>query len=159
MTPDYIGITSNRLEHSIGVARKCYELAKTEYEMSEEQARKMFLMGFIHDMGYEFTEDSTQHPNVMGSIMDSVSIKDWHEILFAIQTHGKPQKFIGTPEQAILNEADLTVNHTGDSVSFEERCENIRHRYGNQSHQYHNSLQMVEALRDYKARTNAKRPG
>ena len=28
MTPEYIGITSNRLEHSIGVARKCYELAK-----------------------------------------------------------------------------------------------------------------------------------
>ena len=59
MAPEYIGITSNRLEHSIAVARKCYTLAKTEYEMSEEEARKMFLMGFIHDMGYEFTDDST----------------------------------------------------------------------------------------------------
>lgn len=158
MTPEYIGITSNRLEHSIAVARKCYMLAKTEYEMSEEEARKMFLMGFIHDMGYEFANNSTQHPNVMGNILDSMSSKDWHEILFAIQTHGKPQKFIGTPEQAILNEADLTVNHTGETVSFEERCASVRKCYGENSHQYYNSTQMVEALKDYKARNNAQRP-
>lgn len=155
---NYIGISENRLDHTIAVARKCYDLAKNEYDMSETDARKMFLMGFLHDMGYEFSEISEEHPNIMGEILTSFANQEFKDMVFAIQTHGKPYKFLGLPEQAILNEADLTTNHLGESVSFDERCENIRQRYGNQSHQYHNSTQMVEMLKDYKARNNAQRP-
>ena len=151
----YIGITENRLNHTIAVARKCYALAKDEYHMSEEDSRKMFLLGFLHDMGYEFSENTEEHPHVASDILDSLSKQDLKDIVFAVRTHGKPQKFLGTYAQAILNEADLMVNHLGQNVSMEERCEDIRKRYGDTSHQYFNSVQMIEQLQDYKAREKA----
>lgn len=151
----YIGISEHRLDHTIAVARKCYDLAKNEYGMSEMDARKMFLMGFLHDMGYEFSEGTEEHPHVMGDILESLSEQDKNDIVFAIRTHGKPKKFLGTYNQAILNEADLTINHLGEEVSMQERCEDIRKRYGDTSHQYLNSVQMIEQLKDYKAREKA----
>lgn len=151
----YIGISEHRLDHTIAVARKCYDLAKNEYDMSEMDARKMFLMGFLHDMGYEFSENTEEHPGVVSDILNSLSEQNLQDTVFAIRTHGKPQRFIGTYHQAILNEADLTVNHLGQNVSMEERCEDIRKRYGDTSHQYLNSVQMIEQLKDYKAREKA----
>ena len=32
----YIGITENRVKHMLSVARKCYQLAKEKYNMSDE---------------------------------------------------------------------------------------------------------------------------
>lgn len=151
---EYIGISENRMTHIIAVARKCYELAKNEYKMSEENARKMFLMGFIHDFGYEFSESNTEHPGVAVDIISSFNKVEWDQMLFAISTHGNPQKFLGTTYQVILNEADLTIDHIGNTVTQEERCENIKERYGEDSEQYLNVLKMAAKIKNYKEKRN-----
>lgn len=71
-------------------------------------------------------------------------------MMLAVRTHGKPQKFLGLPEQAIPNQTDLTINHLGESASTEEHCEDISKRYGNKSHQYQNLIKVVEMLKGYK---------
>ena len=76
-------------------------------------------------------------------------------MVFAIMTHGKPQRFLGTTYQAILNEADLTVNNKGEAVSMEERCEGIKATYGQESPQYYNAIKMVDKLKDFKTKKEA----
>jgi predicted hydrolase (HD superfamily) len=147
---DTIGITDNRMDHTIAVARKCYDLARQEYGMSEENSRKAFIMGFLHDIGYEFATEASAHPDIAVDILTSFTSIEWDQMIFAIMTHGKPQKFLGTTYQAILNEADLTVNSKGEPVSMEERCEGIKARYGQESIQYCNSVKMIEKIRDFK---------
>lgn len=147
---DTIGITQNRLDHTIAVARKCYDLAKTEYGMSEEDARKVFLMGFLHDVGYEFSTTCPEHPMVVAEIINSFNPIEWDQMVFAIMTHGKPDRFLGTTYQAILNEADLTTSSKGEAVSMEERCSGVKSNYGEESCQYHNAQQMAALLQEFK---------
>lgn len=144
-----IGITDNRLNHIISVARKCYYLAKHKYGMSEIDARKAFLMGFLHDIGYEFATEAPVHPSVAADILNSFNAEEWNELILAVSTHGKPQDFSGTVYQAILNEADLTVNHKGENVTMNERCDDIKSRYGAQSHQYLNAIKMANYIENY----------
>ena len=56
----YIGISDNRLRHSIGVARKAYQIAK-DMGKDEDFCRKMFMLGYIHDIGYEFSKTQSEH--------------------------------------------------------------------------------------------------
>lgn len=46
-------IDNNRLQHIIGVARKCYSIAKS-HGHNEDFCKKMFMLGWCHDIGYEF---------------------------------------------------------------------------------------------------------
>ena len=50
----------DRLNHSIAVARKMIEIGK-EYNLSEEELQDLFLLGFNHDIGYEFGDNSHQY--------------------------------------------------------------------------------------------------
>lgn len=64
----YIGISEDRLHHIIGVARKAYAIAKQRGH-SEEFARKMFMAGWLHDVGYEFSEKQGHHPHESGELV------------------------------------------------------------------------------------------
>lgn len=143
---EYIGISDNRMQHIVAVARKCYKLAKTKHGMNETDAQKAFLMGFLHDIGYEFSEKSTEHPAKGIEMLSSFTNMEWGQMLFAILTHGKPQQYIGTVYQTILNEADLTIDHIGTEVTMEQRCNEIKDNYGEQSTQYLNAVKMKNRL-------------
>ena len=49
----YVGISNDRMKHILGVARQCYKLAKEKYKLSEDDSRKAFMLGYLHDVGYE----------------------------------------------------------------------------------------------------------
>jgi predicted hydrolase (HD superfamily) len=146
MNDKYIGITDNRIKHMLSVARKCYTLAKEKYEMSEEDARKYFMMGLIHDIGYEFIEDRQEHPFVGADILESMTVNDWCNITDAIRHHGKCTQYEYTDADYILNEADLTVDSKGKNVSIEDRLEDIKVRYGEKSRQYKDADEMCKRL-------------
>ena len=44
----------DRLNHSISVARKMVEIGKT-YNLKDNELQELFILGFNHDIGYEFT--------------------------------------------------------------------------------------------------------
>lgn len=59
---------NDRLKHSLAVARKMVEIAKTK-NMNDEEIKICFLIGFNHDIGYEFTENGKNHNIIGGEIL------------------------------------------------------------------------------------------
>ncbi len=138
MQDSYIGISQNRLNHILGVARKCYIISK-RHGFSENFCRKMFMVGWCHDVGYEFSKEQSSHPDVsvqMVSLLLGCDC-DKSNIFTAIKEHGKYQTCQPhNIEWKILNIADLTVNNVGNNVSVYDRLKDIANKYGEASNQY-----------------------
>ena len=142
-------IDENRLKHIIGVARKCYNMAKDEFNMSEEKAREMWLMGFLHDIGYEFSDDtnSNKHP-IIGFDILCIDPEMLSNISYSILNHGETADSWGVADY-ILNLADMTVDSKGNDVTLAERCRDIDERYGRYSTQSCKALNMVSKINAY----------
>ena len=154
---NYIGISEARLHHILGVARKAYKIAK-DMGYDERFCRRCFMLGWIHDVGYEFSENQSDHPDAstellctlgdaFGVIMEFPRSKDgkisssapyneeWVNAVAAIKNHGL---YIEneTAEWKILNMADMQVDSQGNEVSVSQRLDDIKTRYGEHSDQY-----------------------
>lgn len=127
------GITENRLKHSLAVARRCYELTQAK-EYPEDYCRQMFLMGYVHDIGYEFCQDRSEHPKIAADILRSLTYVPT-KMDIAIREHGTFPTALSF-EWRILNEADMTVSSDGRVISAEERLAEIGEKYGFQSETY-----------------------
>lgn len=142
-------ITEDRIKHMLSVARKCYSLAKEEYHLSEEGARVYFVMGLLHDIGYEFCEENSKHPEVGYNILKILFDHPYAfiDIINAIKNHGDPNNI--DPESflnEILNKADLLVDAKGNNVTIEERLSDIGNRYGYDSKNYLDARKMAEIV-------------
>ena len=62
-------ITKDRLQHMLAVARKAQALAEKIRPGDKEYAQDMFLLGLLHDLGYEFTNDPMQHATIGANIL------------------------------------------------------------------------------------------
>ena len=83
------GITDHKIMHMLAVARKCYTLAREKYELSETTARKCFVMGLLHDIGYEFADSAATHPEVGAEMLNSLNVSQICAIVDAVRNHGK----------------------------------------------------------------------
>lgn len=138
MENKYIGISEDRLHHIIGVARKCYSIAKS-MEMPEEFCRRMFVLGWNHDIGYEFSKNKNQHPDVSEEMLKLINItnitNESSKVLHSIRNHGKNTK-TKSLEWKILNMADMTIDSCGNDVGVYARLKDIANRYGESSKDY-----------------------
>lgn len=157
MGQNFIGISEDRLHHILGVARKAYKTAK-DMGYDERFCRRCFMLGWLHDVGYEFSEKQSEHPDVsaellwtlgdaFGAIMEfprdkngkiSSSApynKEWVNAVLAIKNHGLYTEN-ETSEWKILNMADMQVDSHGNEVDVFQRLEDIKTRYGEHSDQY-----------------------
>lgn len=133
----FIGITDDRLHHIIGVARKCYKISKG-LNKPEDFCRRMFMIGWNHDVGYEFSHNKIEHPNISKSLLKLINVNDSNEaniVLDAINTHGELNE-TQTLEWQILNIADMTIDSKGNDVDVQTRLEDIGNRYGKESSDY-----------------------
>ena len=143
------GISVRKMSHMLSVARRCYDIAKDVYHLSEEESRKYFLMGLIHDFGYEFSEETKDHPSIAAEVLKSMTIDDIVSIGDAIKDHGKLYKADHcTKYDLILNQADLEVDSIGNIVTVQERLADIGTWYGENSRQYNNALKTAEFLKE-----------
>ena len=85
-SPKFIGLSDSRLFHMRGVAYKSYDLAREVFNMEEDMARSLFLMGLVHDFAYAFVENQTDHEHEGGRIL-KLSGFNWAEAVF---NHGDP---------------------------------------------------------------------
>lgn len=136
---DYIGISEDRLHHIIGVARKAYKIAK-DMGYEEDFCYKCFMLGWIHDVGYEFSEKQSEHSDISAKMLMFMNEDPFGSDLIkplykAIKEHGKYPTEI-TDEYIILNMADMQVDSKGNEVTVFERLEDIKNRYGEDSNQY-----------------------
>ena len=133
---NYIGISEDRLHHILGVSRKAYSIAK-DMGYGEPFARKMFMLGWNHDVGYEFSEEQTEHADISATMIvylmnnDGVNNKNY----YAIKRHGYYAED-ETVEWKILNMADMLIDSKGNEVTVSQRLDDIKERYGEHSNQY-----------------------
>ena len=134
-------ITQDRLKHCIGVARKLYEMS-IDRGWDVERSKKMFVLGFVHDIGYEFADTQSEHADKGAAVLERCGFRYSSEVMY----HGKVQQDYSSEELYMLNVADFLVGPDGQSVSVEERLEGISQRYGKNSSQYIEAKKLAQQL-------------
>ena len=128
----------NRLKHSIAVARKMVEIAKSK-NMSDEEIKNCFIIGYNHDIGYEFTKNGINHNIIGGEILKNINFKYWKEVYY----HGEINIEYNSVYLDILNQADKYGNYVG----YEKRLEDIKNRYGENSEVYNKCYNLIDIIR------------
>lgn len=132
----------DRLKHSIAVARKMVEIGR-RYNLSEDELQDLFVLGFLHDIGYEFAKNS-YHGHIGGEMLKRNNYKYWEEIYY----HGSLKTQYSSLFLDILNQADMQIDKFGNDVGFDKRLEDIKSRYGEESKVYKDVLKLVSRLRE-----------
>ena len=134
-------LKTTKLNHIINVAR----LMKSSASYVGLEPSKMFILGYLHDIGYEELldgEDASKHGDI-GALMLDPS----YEYLNEVKNHGRPLHQDDSQAMRLLNYADMHVDSTGHYLTFDERLSDIKERYGTNSHQYVNSKEIIDRLR------------
>ena len=131
----------NRLKHSIAVARKMVEIAKSK-NLSDEDIKNCFIIGYNHDIGYEFTKNGNNHNTIGGEILRN-NFKYWREIYY----HGEINVEYKSLYLDILNQADMQIDKYGNDVGYNKRLEDIKNRYGKDSDVYNKCCKIVDKIR------------
>lgn len=165
-----VGIVKERVEHIVWVARRCADIAK-DRGYDEEIQKQAFLMGWNHDIGYEYSIDPETHSKE-GARMIQESLGKQQEIDHSgsvnvlrhlsfcwwkeIQVHGFPKShpnrmIDGKPYESemldILNIADITTMQGGRYCTAQERLEDlIKRGYGPETEKYQNMLELCKEL-------------
>ena len=113
-------ITENRWKHILGVARKAKEFALKMRPKDKKYVEDMFLLGLLHDIGYEFTEGNASH-----AIIGSEIYQYWREVA----KHGDETVANMSDELFILHSADMMTGPGGKEFAFVERLEEIAKRF------------------------------
>lgn len=151
---EYIGISENKLHHILSVARECYRIAKEE-GFNEDFCRKMFMIGWNHDVGYEFSKKSKGHSKISSELIyQMICFKEIYDTPISSKTnhaiyyHGQlpDESLLFNDEWRILNIADLTIDSKGNKVSIDNRLNDIQSRYGKDSEQYNMILDIANKI-------------
>lgn len=135
-------ITESRWQHILGVARKAKEIAEIMRPNDTKFAEDMFLLGMLHDFGYEFCELGPDHGPIGGEILRRSGYKYWREVA----EHSIPEAFSFSDEIFIINCADMIVGPNGEKMTMEERIADIVKRYGKDSPGVEKAKKMAELL-------------
>ena len=132
---------NDRLKHSYAVANKMIELGK-EKSLSEIELQELFLLGYLHDIGYEFGTNEN-HNSIGGNLLKESNYKNWQEVYY----HGIPNSEYKSLYLDILNTADMMIDKYGNDVGFDKRLKDIKSSYGEDSIQYINCVKIINQLR------------
>ena len=135
-------MNENRLKHSLAVARKMVEIA-TKKGMTDEDINNCFIIGFNHDIGYEYSKNGLNHNIIGGELLKDAGFIFWKEIYY----HGVVTDEYESIYLDILNQSDMQIDAFGNDVGYEARLEDIKNRYG-QSDVYNKCLCLVNKIRD-----------
>ena len=133
----------DRLKHSIAVARKMVEIAKSK-NLSEADIKSCFIIGFNHDIGYEFTNNSVKHNQIGGLLLKNSNFKYWKEIYY----HGEINSEYKSILLDILNQADMKIDKYGNDVGYDKRLAEIKNRYGKDSEVYMRCCELVNKIKE-----------
>ena len=133
-------IDKDRLNHSLAVARKMVEIGKS-YNMNEKQLQELFVLGYVHDIGYEY--ENEQHRIIGGDILKQCNYKYWKEVYY----HGEIDCEYSSAYLNILNKADMQVDKFGNDVGYTKRLEDIKGRYGEDSTVYKKVKKLMNLIK------------
>ena len=135
-------ITSSRWQHILAVARRARTLAEKLRPNDGMFAEGMFLLGMLHDFGYEFAEDPGDHPAIGAEILKRQGYRYWKEVA----DHGNVNVTEATDALFVLSCADMTTGPHGESFTMQERIDNMAERYGRDSRHHKKAIIAAEKL-------------
>ena len=131
----------DRLNHSLAVANKMVEIGKN-LNLEESDLQDLFVLGYNHDIGYEFCSNNIEHNIVGGEMLKNNGFKYWKEVYY----HGNPDIDYKSLHLKILNMADMQIDKYGNDVGYKKRLEDIKTRYGEDSIQYINAKKIISSI-------------
>lgn len=131
----------DRLNHSLAVANKMVEIGEN-LNLKESDLQDLFILGYNHDIGYDFCSDKKEHNIVGGEILKNNGYKYRKEVYY----HGNPNSEYQSQFLKILNMADMQIDKYGNDVGYEKRLEDIKNRYGEDSIQYINANKVINSI-------------
>lgn len=134
--------TDSRLNHSLNVARKMKEIVQNNPDLFTCKPEEIFYLGIVHDVAYEFVEDSVFHEQKGGELLKDLNFKYWKEVYY----HGDPDSEYTSIELMLLNYADLATGPNGEHMTISERLSDIANRYGESSIQYIKAQRLSEIV-------------
>ena len=137
-------ITEDRWNHILGVARQAARLAEKFFTGDANKKQEMFLLGMLHDVGYEFAVEKRQHAALGGELLRRTGYDCWREVY----EHGNPDVSEMSDELFLLNCADMTTGPKGEALTMAERLREIGERFGRESAAYKKSARMVTRLQN-----------
>ena len=140
--PVGLGMSDTRMLRSRQVGVRAYELARELFNWDEEKCGHMFVLGILHDVGYQFAQHQNDHPAIGGELLRATGYAYWREVAH----HGIPGSVYQSDELFILNLADMQTSSTGARVSIGERLDDIASRYGDTSPQYTDACELAGEL-------------
>ena len=123
MTTTLTPLTPSRLAHMNATANRAYEIATTIFGKTEAQARQLYILGLLHDVGYAF--DPADHAHAGGRVLADLGFTT-----DAVYDHGDPNVGFMDDDLLIVNAADMTTSPTGAPMRMEDRLHDIGERYG-----------------------------
>lgn len=133
----------DRAKHSLAVAKKMVEIGKRK-NLSQEKLDELFMLGYVHDIGYQFLdEEHTSHNEEGAKRLKEAGYKYWQEVKY----HGYININYHSEYLDILNEADMQIDKFGNDVGYDKRLEDIKNRYGEESRVYNVVKTLVSNLR------------
>ena len=96
----------------------------------------MFLLGMLHDFGYEFAEDPGDHPAVGAEILKRQGYRYWKEVA----DHGNINVTEVSDALFVLSCADMTTGPGGERFTMQDRIDNMAERYGRDSRHHKRAI-------------------
>ena len=136
-------MSNDRKKHVWAVAEFLKNFA-SQKNMSKEEIQDLFVLGLLHDIGYEFCnqKNTYKHNIIGGNLLKEQGYKFWKEIYF----HGVANSSYQSYYLNLLNWADMHIDSSGNIVSYEERLKDIYARH-NKSAIALESMKLIEELK------------
>lgn len=131
-----------RYRHCYAVGRKMYDYARNVLNRPENYCRELFVLGNIHDMGYEFESTLNGH-----GLCLSEALKSSYKYSFALEAHSIESFENAKEELILLYWADATTKGDGTYCTYAERIEDLSKRYGPASKEVELQLKIVQFLK------------
>lgn len=138
----YIGITDDKLMYALAVADKCYALS-LEYGYEEMFACKMYAVGFIHSIGYAFSESEDDYLDVGAGLLTELGVSEL--ITSAIRNCNKVPAAV-TSEWRVLATAIVTLDTNGSYIDIKDKLFDTLDRYGMESAQFSDMYNLCKVL-------------
>lgn len=139
------GYPENLFKHSYSVGLKMYRYAKERLGYDEDRCVSMFVLGCTHDLGCVFNNRSFDHAYLLGDALLSSYVYSSE-----IRYHSRYSDYIKvSAEHKLLYFADCTVDEEGNWVTFDERLEDYKNRFGKDSEEYRCAVVLINKLKEW----------
>lgn len=135
-------LTEKRMKHCHGVGMKMAEMVRLDPELYGCTPEEAYVLGLLHDFGYQFAENQEDHAHLGAATLRQSGYKYWREVYH----HSAWQDEYSSPLLKLLYFADMTVGPAGESVTVRERIDDIEARYGTDSPQYKETVELAGKL-------------